>query len=81
MNSPSLTATDELFVVHVREQRSEALAGHEGGEYESPPQEARASAAAGRGGARPEGHGQRRARTLLAPAGRRRPAQRDAAAL
>jgi hypothetical protein len=30
---------DELFVVHVQEQRTEALAGHAGAEYLSPPQE------------------------------------------
>ena len=34
-----MSTRDELFVVHVREQRSEALAGHEGREYTSPPQE------------------------------------------
>lgn len=34
-----MSSGDELFVVHVREQRSEALAGHEGREYTSPPQE------------------------------------------
>ena len=40
MPSPSPEPrTDELFVVHVQEQRSEALAGHAGAEYLSPPQE------------------------------------------
>jgi hypothetical protein len=34
-----MSGTDELFVVRVQEQRTEALAGHEGGQYESPPQE------------------------------------------
>ena len=39
MPSPSPERrTDELFVVEVREQRTAALAGREGGEYESPPQ-------------------------------------------
>ncbi|MBV9194626.1 MAG: hypothetical protein JO168_10825 [Solirubrobacterales bacterium] len=32
-------SSEELFVVEVREQRTSALAGHEGGEYVSPPQE------------------------------------------
>ena len=29
----------ELFVVRVRDDQNTALAGHDGGEYESPPQE------------------------------------------
>jgi hypothetical protein len=32
-------ATEPLFVVHVREQRERALVGHDGREYESPPQQ------------------------------------------
>ena len=35
-----MTSGDGLFVVHVQEQRSEALAGHEGREYTSPPRSA-----------------------------------------
>ena len=34
-----MSAGEELFVVHVQEQRTVALAGHEGREYVSPPQE------------------------------------------
>ena len=34
-----MSANGELFVVHVRERRAQALVGHEGREYESPPQQ------------------------------------------
>jgi hypothetical protein len=34
-----MSANEELFVVHVREQRERALVGHAGREYESPPQQ------------------------------------------
>jgi len=34
-----MSANEELFVVHVREQRERTLVGHDGREYESPPQQ------------------------------------------
>ena len=35
----SAGAGEQLFVVYVREQRDRALVGHDGREYESPPQQ------------------------------------------
>ena len=43
MSDPSAERADghpgELFVVHVRDEQNDVLAGHDGGEYRSPPQE------------------------------------------
>jgi hypothetical protein len=34
-----MSTSEELFVVEIHEQRTQALAGHDGREYESPPQQ------------------------------------------
>ena len=74
-----MSSRDELFVVRRPGAAQRGAGRTRGPGVHEPAPGARTSAAAGRAGARPNGRGERRARALLAPAGRRRPAQHHAA--